>query len=160
MERKDWYSTCSNVINVDENSKAGPRIPKPSDHDFRSAANAVSSPVQGRMPVCDASHIHTLTPQSPELKNTLEWIRGALLRCSGSLSPERHCKFSSIQHLFVNDSSELNVSKSAKLTMPRRTMHQELLDLKSNQMKLYMNLVIQSSFGSNDAIQRAKGVAW
>ena len=43
--------------------------------------------------------------------NTVEWIRGALLRCSGSLSPERQCRFSSIQHLFVNDSSELNVSQ-------------------------------------------------
>ena len=159
MEIQDWYRMCSNVINIDKNSKAGARIPKPSDNDFRSAANAVASPIQGRRPVCDASHILTLTFQSPELMNTMEWIRGTLFRCSGSLSPGRQCRFNSFQHHFFNDSSGLNVSKSAMLTMPRRTMHQELLDLESNQRKMYKNLVIESSVRSDDAMQRAEGVA-
>ncbi|MCJ1235323.1 hypothetical protein MMC14_003291 [Varicellaria rhodocarpa] len=159
MDIKDWYSMCSNVVNADKNPKMGLRIPKPSDNDFKSAASIAASPVQGRRPVCDTSHISMLTSQSPELMNTVEWVRGALLRCSGSLSPERQCRFRSIQHPFVNDSSELNVATSAKLTMPRRTRHQEFLDLKSSQRKAYMSLILESSFTSDDAVQRAKGAA-
>lgn len=159
MDIKDWYSMCTNVVNADKNSKVGLRIPKPSDNDFKSTANIIASPVQGRRPVCDASHVSALTSQSPELMNTVEWVRGALLKCNGSLSPERQCRFRSIQHPFVDDNSELNVAKSAKLTMPRRTRHQEFLDLKSTQKKMYMNLILESSFSSDDAMQRSKGVA-
>lgn len=159
MDIKDWYSTCSNLVNADKNSKAGLRVPKPGDNDFKSACRIIASPVQGRRPACDASHIADLVLHSPELMNTVEWVRGALLRCTGCLSPERQCRFRSIHHPFVNEDSELDVARTAKLTMPTRVKHQEILDMKSTQRKVYMNLILEHSYASDDALQRAKGQA-
>jgi hypothetical protein len=159
MDVKDWHNLCSGVVNADKSSKAGLRIPKPNDMDFRSALNIMASQVQGRRPKSDISHISALMSQTPELMTTVEWVRGALLRCVGCLSPERQCRFRSIQHPFINDSLELSISTKAKLTIPLRSRHQSFLDLKSNQRKLYMNLVLDQSFTPDDALQRAKGTA-
>jgi len=159
MDIKDWHTICSSLVNADKTSKAGLRVPKPGDNDFKSACRIVASPVQGRRPACDASHIAILMLQSPELMNTVEWVRDAILKCTGCLSPERQCRFRSVRHPFVNEDSELDVARTAKLTMPTRVKHQEILDMKSTQRKAYMNLILEHSCTSDDALQRAKGHA-
>ena len=159
MDIKDWHSTCSSVVNADKNSKAGLRIPRPTDNDFKVACKIVASPVEGRRPACDSTHIASLVSQAPELMTTVEWVRQAILRCPGCLSPERHCRFRSITGPFVNDEMELDVAHMTKLTMPTRTRHQEVLDLKMTQRKAYMNLILEHSYTSSDALQRARDKA-
>jgi len=159
MDMKEWYVMCSSIINADKTSKAGLRMPKPSDEDFRSACRLVASPVEGRRPNCDPSHLASLIEQSPALINTVEWVRTALLRCPGCLSPERHCRFKSIKYPFVNEQSELNLDMTEKLVMPVRTKHQVICDLKAAEKKEYMRLILELQFSSNDAISRVRRVA-
>ena len=159
MDIKDWHSICSYVINADKASKVGLRIPRPADNDFKVACKIVASPVEGRRPSCDPTHIASLASQAPELMTTVEWVRQALLRCPGCLSPERYCRFKSIAGPFVNDETELDVAETTKLKIPVRARHQEILDLKATQRKTYMNLILEHSYASDDALQRAKGNA-
>ena len=105
------------------------------------------------------SHLLNMLSQCSELMNTVEWVRESLRRCPGVLRLERHCRFKSISHPFVNEDSELDVTKAAKLTLPKRTRHQEILDLKSTQTKAYINLILEHSFTSDNASDTAREAA-
>jgi hypothetical protein len=156
LDVKDWYTMCGSALNADKNSKAGLRVPKPVDEDFRAACRVVASPVRGRRPTCDSSHIPLLLAGCPAIMTTVEWTRVALLRCAGVLSPERTCRFRLFKHPFVNDVSELLVEDTSTLKLPNRWMHQDVLNMKSTVRKEYMRLVLEESLKPMDAIGMVK----
>jgi hypothetical protein len=152
MDVKEWYNLCNYVLNADKRSKAGLRIPKVSDEDFRAAVAVVASPVSGRKPARDASHIVNLLSSCPAIMTTVEWMRSALLRCTGVLSPERTCRFRLIKHPFVNENSELAVEETSILRLPNRWMHQDVMTMKATAKKEYMRLILEDSIKPADAI--------
>lgn len=153
---KEWYNMCSYALDGDKESKAGLRIPKPTDEDFISAAGIVASTLPGRKPECDTSHISLLLSQCSEMMNTVEWLRVALIKCTGVLSPERTCRFKLIQHPFINADSVLLVSDTPTLRMPNKYMHQDVMAMKATQKKEYMELVLGSSMKAVDAISAVR----
>lgn len=156
MDVKDWYNICTTVFNADKDSKMGLRIPKPGDQDFREAITMVASPVSGRRPACDASHLTLLISTCPAIMTTVEWMRVAILKCTGLLSPERTCRFKLIKYPFVTEDSELLVADTTVLRMPNKWFHQDVLKMKAAQKKKYAELVLKDSIKPIDAIGMVK----
>lgn len=156
MDIKDWYVVCGSAFNADKVSKVGLRIPKPTDEDFRSAVRMMASPVCGRRPVCEASHLSLLLASCPALMTTVEWMRVTLLKCAGVLSPERTCRFRRLSHPFVSEASELLVDEASTLKLPNKWLHQDVLSLKVTARKEYMRLVLEESLKPMDAIGKVK----
>lgn len=152
MDVKDWYNVCTTVFNGDKQSKAGLRMPKPGDEDFREAVRMVASPVSGRRPTCDTSHLKLLLSKCPAIMTTVEWMRTAMLKCTGLISPERSCRFRLIKHPFVTEESELSVQESPTLRMPNRWFHQDVVNMKATPRKEYVKLVLQESMRPAEAI--------
>lgn len=153
---KDWFTMCTSALNADKNSKVGLRLPKPTDGDFIAASKIVASSVQGRQPQCDSTHIAILLSECPALMNTVEWLRSALVRCTGVLSPERTCRLRLLPHPFVNESGELLVEKVDTLRMPNKFMYQDIAAMKITDRKEYMRLVLECSVRPADAVGRIK----
>ena len=156
MDVKDWYTMCGSALNADKRSKAGLRIPRPTDEDFRTACRMVASPVKGRRPSCDPSHLSLLLSSCPALMTTVEWMRVALLKCTGVLSPERTCRFRLFKHPFVNEGSELLVENVSTLKLPNKWMHQDVTNMKATARKEYMRLILEDSLKPMDAIGMVK----
>jgi hypothetical protein len=156
LDVKDWYTMCSSVLNADKRSKAGLRVPKPTEEDFQVACRMVASTVRGRRPSCDSSHLSLLLGSCPAVMTTVEWMRTALLKCTGVLSPERTCRFRLLSHPFVNDASELLVENVSTLKLPNKWMHQDVLNMKAASRKEYMRLVLEDSIKPMDAIGMVK----
>lgn len=156
MDIKEWHSLCSACINSDRDSKAGLRIPKPSEHDFKSACALVASTTQGRRPTCDISHVSQLLSDTPALMNTVEWLRISLLKCNGCLSPERSCRFRCLKYPFVTAEGDLCIDTEQKLRLGNRAVHQDVADLKANTKKEYMSLILNSNFRPMEALSKVK----
>lgn len=156
LDVKDWYNLCSSALSADKQSKVGLRIPKPTDEDFRNAARMTASPVRGRRPTCDATHLSLLLSSCPAIITTVEWMRSTLLKCTGVLSPERTCRFRLFKHPFVSGASELLVQDAMVLKLPNRWMHQDVLNMKATAKKEYMRLILEESIKPVDAISMTK----
>ena len=156
LDLKDWFNPCTSALNADKQSKVGLRVSRPIDEDFMSTVKIVASPVRGRKPVCDASHLTLLLSECPAVMNTVEWTTKALLRCTGTLSPEKTCRFRLFSHPDVNGDSELLVEGTSVLKMPNRWMHQDVSSMKANQRKEYMRLILEESVKPIDAMSASK----
>lgn len=143
MDIKDWYVTASYLINADKQSKAGLRIPKPSDEDFKAVCRTLAASAPGRRPRCQASNIYSLLTDCPGVMNTVEWVRQALLRCRGILSPEREHRFKYFHHPFINEEMDLAVEPHKIGKLPSRAFHRSVHEMKATQKKVYMKLVLE-----------------
>jgi hypothetical protein len=152
LDVKDWYVICSSVLNADKSAKAGLRLPKPTDEDFRGAARIVASTVPGRRPECDSAQLALLLTVCGSGMTTVEWMRSATLRCSGVLSPERTCRFRLTEHPFVTEDGELLVKEVVKLQLPVRKIHQEVMAMKVTKRKEYMRLILENSMKPTEAL--------
>lgn len=154
MDIKDWYVLAGYALNADKGSKAGLRIPKPSDEDFKAVCRILAASAPGRRPRCQASNIYSLLGECPGIVNTVEWLRQALVRCRGILSPEREHRFKHLHHPFVNEDMDLAVLPQKTQKLPSRAFHRTIHEMKSTQKKEYMNLILEHSVGFMDASGR------
>jgi len=154
-DTKSWFNLVSMALNSDKDSKVGLRLPKPGDDDFSSACRIVASPVEGRRPSCDLTHFNSLLVECPALMNTVEWLRQALVKCKGVLSPERECRLGRIAHPFIGEDQELRIANESKLVLPNRAFHSNVALLKATKKKKYMALVLGNSIKPADALAKA-----
>lgn len=155
MDIKDWYVLSGYALNADKPSKAGLRIPKPSDEDFKSVCRVLAASAPGRRPRCQAPNLHALVSECPGIMNTVEWIRQALVRCKGILSPEREYRFRYIHHPFINEDMDMLIEQQTTRKLPNKSFHQSVSSMKSTQKKVYMNLVLEKDVAYMEAMSVA-----
>lgn len=155
IDIKDWCNLAGYLLNADKKSKAGLRIPKPSDDDFKTVCSHLASPMEGRRPACDETQIHGLIGRCPEVMNTVEWVRQSVVKCKGVLSPAREFKWKCIEYPFVTDGAELKLTVPAKKVVSKRQFHDTVSALKVTDLKRYMELILTSSVPPAEALRRA-----
>jgi len=79
-----------------------------------------------------------------------------LIKCTGSLSPERHCRFRETSYPFVDSDLCMLVKKGVKLSMPKRDPHVSFQELKVTEKKEYMSLILEKDYSPTDAMARVK----
>lgn len=154
MDMKDWYNLTSYALNADKSSKAGLRIPKPSDEDFKAVCRMLAASAAGRRPRCQVSNLSTLLAEAPGVMNTVEWVRSAIIRCKGVLSPEREFRFRHVSHPFINEDMDLQLAPQKVKKLPNRSFHRGVCELKITQKKEYMNLILERDMQYMDAFNK------
>lgn len=143
MDMKDWHVLVGYVLNANKSAKAGLRVPRPSDEDFKIVCKTLAASAVGRRPKCQPHSIRSLLTECPGIMNTVEWTRRALISCRGVLSPEREHRFSHIVHPFINEDSDLAVVDHVIGKLHSRTYHRTIYELKSHKKKEYMRLILE-----------------
>lgn len=143
MDLKDWGTLVSYLLNADKASKGGLRLPKPTDEDFKSVCRVVAATAPGRRPRCDVSHIAALLAEAPGVMNTVEWVRLAIIKCKGVVSPEKELRFSQLTYPFVNEETDLSIKVAEHRRLPSKSLFRSVSDLKATQKKRYMSLILE-----------------
>lgn len=142
MEPKAWSSLVSLLIQSIENSKLSLRLPKPTDNDFKRAADIVCSKYSGQSPQISAVHVRSLVGTCSEVMSTVQVIIEYCTKCRAVLSPARLKRLASTHYPFIDDNEELIVDPTrVKIASLPDAMHQEYNALKAEQKKRFIRSV-------------------
>lgn len=159
VDMKAWGTLCVATINAGCKDRAGLRIPKPSDDDFKTAAQIVASPVQGRIPKCDSMHISALIAQCPAIMSTVSWLRLSIIQCKGLLSFQRELKLTSLVHPYFDPEGsplldpEFESMVSATVTDDETELYVQIPKLKLNKKKEYITSVLIKGMSPENALK-------
>lgn len=141
MDAKAWGSLVSSlVLGVGDEIKYAIRLPKPSDTDYRAAAEIVCSRYVSQSPTCSAAHVRRLVSDCPEIMSSAHTLIQAFVKCQGSLSVSRARRLSSLRYPFVSQDDELLTDEDSKCRPFPESLHSRFKDLKAEEKKVYFSL--------------------
>lgn len=142
MEPKVWCSLITMFSQSIVNAKQSMRLPKPSESDFKRAAEVVCSKFPGQSVQCGATQIRALVGLCPEIMSTAQLIIDYCMKYKGVLSHQRTKRLAGIAYPFVDGNEDLVSNPNAASYRPAPdSIHQKYTQLKLNQKKNYVKFL-------------------
>lgn len=107
MEPKVWASLITLFTQSIDNAKQSMKLPKPSEADFKRAAEVACSRYPGQSVQCGAAQIRALVGVCPEIMSTIQLIIDYCMKYKGVLSQQRTKRLSGIMYPFVDENEDL-----------------------------------------------------